>query len=261
MALKHACCGCGGGWVGGVGLLEWVGGVGAATRWSRWVGFNSAHTKHKHWNRWDKDYSFQMPTPASATMPAGFLMRLVSHVLVMPRPACFIWPGTVPLHPLPQIPYGGDPREETSGLERVKHTANRAMHFPRLEQSTLMANISGTVQAAIGYARGEQENMHIHIPKRTIKIGNWRIVPATLSSNSSLLDKLGIRKFTCWNMDMCSLELCAKIMKNWLHVLSQPLKHIITVSTASEMQWSAISGNLLLSLLAVGIHTKSIVMN
>lgn len=106
-----------------------------------------------------------MPTPASATMPAGFLMRLVSHVLVMSRPACFIWPGTVPLHPLPQIAYGGDPREETSGLERVKHTANRAMHFPRLEQSTLTANISGTVQTAIGYAwgKGKLENMHTHI--------------------------------------------------------------------------------------------------
>lgn len=106
---------------------------------------------------------------------------------------------------------------------------------------------------------GEQENMHTAYTysKRTIKIGNWRIVPATLSGNSSLLDKLGVRKFTCWNMDMCSLELCAKIMKKWLHVLSQSLKHIITVSTASDMQWSAISGNRLLSLLAVGIHTKS----
>lgn len=56
-------CGCGGGWLGW-GLLEWVGGVGAATRWSRWVAF--------------------------ATMPAGFLVRLVSHALVMPRPARFI---------------------------------------------------------------------------------------------------------------------------------------------------------------------------
>lgn len=43
------------------------------------------------------------------------------------------------------------------------------MHFPRLEQSTLTANISGTVQAAIGYAWEQgrmMKNAHTFIQKK-----------------------------------------------------------------------------------------------
>ena len=63
------------------------------------------------------------------TPPSGFLMRLVSHVLVMPRPACFIWPGTVPLHPLPQNSIWRSERGNKC-LERVQHTAKQSDALP-----------------------------------------------------------------------------------------------------------------------------------